>query len=151
MDVILVGISIIIYNFNMFFRQWVIYFFTIISIIGILYGIMQKVKGQQDRITIIVTLGIIFLMITPIIYLLHSSEHVIKKDNKKYVVYVNHDFKVHANYYEYVNFFLRGNEIRIKEYYGERYDPFDGKHSDFQPKSVCYYDEEGKKIKYEKE
>jgi len=78
-----------------------------------------------------------------IIVFSYSPEHVVIKDDKKYLAYVNSFLKVDVYYYDYINFFLIGNKLRLHEYYGSGgYDPLDGTHNN-KPLQYYYYDEQG--------
>lgn len=142
--------------FGVMFRQWVYLAIILIAIIGSIIGIIQIIRKRNKyiKILLIVFLVSIFIFIIafwPIILLgvafSYEPEHVIEKDNKKYVAYVESFLKVNVYYYDYINFFLVGNKVKIHEFYGNGgYDPFDGEHSDSEVKSYYYYDDEGNLI-----
>jgi len=92
------------------------------------------------------------LIATPIILLyavfLYTPEHILEKDNNKYIAKVHSFKRVNVYYHDYINFFLVGNKVRIHENYGSGgYDPFDGRHDNYTPQTYCYYDKDGNIIK----
>lgn len=142
--------------FNIQFRQWVYYFALLISTLGTLAGIIQLVRKRSKKVKlafsiigIIITIFVlIFWQIILLFFALsYSPEHIIEKNNNKYVAYVNSFLQVDVYYYDYINFFLVGNKVRIREDYGNGgYDPFDGKHDNYKPLTYYYYDENGQVI-----
>mgnify|MGYP000118644094 FL=1 len=58
----------------------------------------------------------LFLQSTPIIYFFgvfgYTPEHVVEKDEKKFVVYVSGFKRTYVNYYDYKNIFVVGNQKR---------------------------------------
>ena len=142
--------------FNMQYRQWVYFFIFIATIIGTILGIIQIVKNKSKKIKIIVAsigfiiiiLGIIFWQLILLIFAFaYVPEHEITKEDKKYVAYVKSFLDVKVYYYDYINFFLVGNKIKIYENYGNGgYDPLDGEHNEKTPVIYYYYDENGKVI-----
>ncbi len=138
--------------FNAQFRQWVYYSILVLVLIGIITGIIQIVRKKNKKIKIIfLTIGLItsiliiifWKVILLIIVFSYSPEHVVIKDDKKYLAYVNSFLKVDVYYYDYINFFLIGNKLRLHEYYGSGgYDPLDGTHNN-KPLQYYYYDEQG--------
>lgn len=92
------------------------------------------------------------LLSTPIIYFwgafCYTPEHVIEKDGKKYVAYVNGFLRTYVYYYDYKNIFIVGNQKRIEEYYGKGgFDPIENKYGyEYNVESTTYYDKNGKII-----
>lgn len=77
----------------------------------------------------------------------YAPEHIIEKENKKMVAYVYSFLQVRVEYYDYVNIFMRGNQLKIEEDYGNGgYDPFERDNVPL-PKIYRYYDDNGKVIK----
>ena len=130
-------------------------FLILIQVIKALY-ITAKKKTLKLYIRIISGIGsviVTILMISLLIYgtiifiFTHRPEHVVEKDGKKMVAYVDSFLDVRVNYYNYVNPLVRGNKLKINEDYGSGgYDPFK---SDEIPtvKSQIYFDDNGKAIK----
>lgn len=144
--------------FGVMFRQKVYLTVEIIAFIGLVIGYVQIIVKNESRTgtgtliligILILTVCIIFWkMILLFLSLSHKPEHVIEKDNHKYVAYVNSFLDVEVEYYDYINALLEGNTLKIKEYYGKGgYDPFDGNHDNYIAERYYYYDEEGKVIK----
>lgn len=142
---------------DIMFRQWVYYLSGLLIYIGFLGGIIQSIRNIKNKtfrnfIPIITILIGIFIVISICIILFlfifgHAPEHIIEKENKKYVAYVHSFLKVDVYYYDYINFFIVGNKVKIHEYYGSGgYDPFDGEHDSFQPSIFYYYDDNGRVI-----
>lgn len=150
--VVFVIIHFLLKIFNIQFRQWVYYCIMVLTLIGTLAGIIQIVRKKNKKIKIIfLTIGLIisiliiifWKVILLIIAFLYSPEHVVIKDDKKYLGYVNSFLKVDVYYYDYINFFLIGNKLKLHEYYGSGgYDPLDGTHNN-KPLQYYYYDEQG--------
>lgn len=77
----------------------------------------------------------------------YEPEHVVEKDGKRMVAYVNSFLQVNVYYFDYVNPFIRGSQIRISEDYGNGgYDPFEREEMPRVHRSI-YYDENGHIIK----
>lgn len=150
-------ISFILYKNNILFRQWVYYLSGLLIYVGLILGITQLIRKIKNKIAklissvifiICIILSILFLIISLIFG--YQPEHVIKKNNNKYVAYVNAFLDVNVTYYDYINFFLRGSKERISEGYGNgSYDPFtfDGG-TIKEPISTYYYkyDSNGNRI-----
>ena len=142
--------------FNITFRQWVYYLVFFLTIIGVIIGSIQIAKNGGKKTKIFFTfLGICVVIITIICWKIillifafsYKPEHIITKDDKKYVAYVIAFKNVKVNYYDYINFFLVGNKIKLEEDYGKGgYDPFDEKHRDSKVQRYYYYDKNHKII-----
>lgn len=145
--------NIIVYLFISIFT--ILILSILIQIISTLYNIT---KGGTVKLPIRIISGVgatlvTFSMIILIIFgfiaftFTHQPEHIVKKEGKRMVAYVNSFLEVEVNYYDYINPFVRGNRLKINESYGNGgYDPFK---SDEMPavKQYIYYDENGKVIK----
>lgn len=150
---------------NLAFRNIIFYTFIVscvilsflifIQVIKALYNTTKK-KTLKIYVRIISGIGsgiITILMTALLIYgtfifiFAHRPEHVVEKDGKKMVAYVDSFLEVKVNYYKYVNLLVRGNQLKINEYYGNGgYDPFE---RDEMPtvKSQIYFDDNGEVIK----
>ena len=147
---------VVLYIFHMRFRQWIYYMVPLLLLVGFIIGIVQIVRKKSKKIKMIfLSLGIagiiLLAMSWKIILILfaftYSPEHVVYKEDKKYVAYVKSFLDVDVYYYNYINLFLVGNQVKLHEWYGNGgYDPFDNKH-DNKPLQSDYYDENGKIIK----
>ena len=135
--------------FNLMFRQWVYIIFAILIMLGGIVGTIQlllKIKRKVIKISLIVIFIILLLLASPIVYLGavfgYMPEHVVKRDGKKYVAYVNGFLKTYVCYYDYKNLIVVGNKKKIEEYYGRGgFDPIADNRREVV--SVTYYDEEG--------
>lgn len=77
----------------------------------------------------------------------HHPEHVVEKDGKVLLARVDSFLQVEVRYYDHVNAFVRGSQIRIEEDYGNGgYDPFEREELP-EVQRYTYYDEEGEMIK----
>lgn len=99
---------------------------TIIIILGIIASIIQtliKNKSMKKKIisTIIYLIIIVVLLIFYTFIFFVSSmlvpEYIIDKDNNKYVAYVYSWIDTRVEYYDYINFFIRGSKKKIQENY----------------------------------
>lgn len=151
-------LNCIINLFYIAFREWIYIVVAVITVLGIIIGYTQlmaksKKKSTTVALAIIAAIIIIFCAIFGKLILFFvvagiKPEHVINKDGKKYVAYVNSFLNVEVSYYDYINPLVRGNIIKIVESYGKGgYDPFDGEHEWSVVKSYKYYDDEGNVIK----
>ena len=78
----------------------------------------------------------------------YTPEHVVEKDGKKYIAYVNGFLRTYVYYYDYKNIFVTGNQKRIEEYYGKGgFDPIENEYGyEYNVERTTYYDEDGKII-----
>lgn len=111
---------------GMQYRQNVNYLSIILILIGIISGVTQifmTSKSKSLKICIIIFAILIvgiMLLISPIILLsiaLLPPEHIVGKEDKKYVAYVYSWHDTRVEYYDYINFLLMGNVERIEEFY----------------------------------
>lgn len=159
-DLIFVGINILInfilYLINIRFRLWVIILIILISIIGFIVGIFQKIHNvaENKRSAIIFSalcvVSILVLVITfmPFINFVsafkYQSEHTVNLDDKKYVAVVNSFKYVDVDYYDYYGPLLMGTKVKVHGYFGEgNFDPFDNLEA-IDGVKYTYYDSKGK-------
>lgn len=78
-------------------------------------------------------------------------EHIVRKDGKKYVAYVNGFLRTYVYYYDYKNIFVVGNQKRIEEDYGKGgFDPIEDKFGNkYDVETTTYYDENGNVVSRE--
>ena len=146
---------------GLMFRKW----FTIICLLaittGIIAGILQlllKIRKRSIRILavtlyVIITIAIT-LMIYPIaIFAVAGEEHVVEREEGKYVAYVDGFLHTYVYYYEYKNFLICGETRRIEEDYGKGgFDPIGNPYGyEYTAISTTYYDEEGNIVSAETE
>ena len=137
--IILIVVHLLLTILNLKFRLWVYFTVILVSIIGLIIGIIQKLKSISSKTKKIIgiicgsilIISIIFwkfimIMFFVIVLMLNQKEHVVKKDGKKYVAYVKSSL-LHTDiyYYDYINFLFVGNEVRFKETYDGSYDPIE--------------------------
>ena len=132
------------------FREWIYIVSALIIVTGLIVGIMQLLLKINKRIIkgVLISIFIIFLLLVmPLMCLFavfrYLPEHVVERDGKKYVAYVDGFLKTYVYYYDYKNILIVGNQKRIDEYYGGgSFDPI--KDSDKHKVQVTtYYDEDG--------
>lgn len=146
--------------FNIQYRQWVYYFMILLSITGLFASSIQIALKNNKIVKIIIGICIILTIIILISFwklffvvfaFTYTPEHIVEKDEKKYVANVVAFLNVDVYYYDYINFFLKSGSIKIHEYYGKGgYDPFEGKFNERTPIEYTYYDDEGNIIKTNK-
>lgn len=157
----LIGCHFLLGIFNMRFRLSMIYSSSIVIIIGLIAGTIQlfRKKGKVVRSVIIAicTVIIIFCLLFWQIILLvlafsYTPEHIVEKENKKYVAHVYSWLDTNVEYYDYINFFLMGNVKRIEEIYNNvGKDVLADETKEWIPTDIYYYDENGKAIKDDNE
>lgn len=138
-------------NFPYFIFTGIFIILSFLILIQIVIIIYTSVKSKILKGTIIITsiIGsiIFFLYSLLILAFMYNPEHIIEKENKKMVACVNSFLQVRVAYYDYVNCFVRGNQVRISEDYGSGgYDPFEIDKMP-SPQKYIYYDENGNIIK----
>lgn len=150
---------------NLAFMNTVVYTFIVISIVlffSILIEVIKALYNTRKKKTlklsmrIISGIGIAAVVVLIILLLIygfvafvfsHKPEYIVVKDDKKMVAYVNSFLQVEVNYYDYVNKFVRGRQLKINEDYGNGgYDPFK---RDEMPslERYIYFDSKGNVIK----
>ena len=149
---IIVALYFILSSFKLMFREWIYIVSAVIIICGFVAGIIQlflKIKEKVLRNVLIGIVIILLLLSTPIIFFLgafsYMPEHIVEKDGKKYIAYVNGFLRTYVYYYDYKNIFVVGNQKRIEEYYGKGgFDPIENKFGNkYNVEITTYYDEEG--------
>lgn len=134
--IFIVAYFILIFH-NIQFRKWVYYGMIVLLIVGIL---IEDIKNGNEA-TVHLIIGIFTLIL--IIFITYRKEYIVIKDGKKYVSYVNSFFQVNVEYYDYINPFLVGTNLKIKEEYGEGgYPPFDEKYEATEPIKTNYYQDD---------
>ena len=139
--------------FNMQYRNWIYYVSFALIIIGTIVGIIQlyRRKGKKFKKTIITLTFIITLIflifwqhILFLLALLYTPEHVVIKNDKKYVAHVYSWLDTTVKYYKYVNAFFMGNKAVMKEYYyNVGRDVLDKEIAEnYSPSETVYYDKE---------
>lgn len=147
---IIVALYFILSSFKLMFREWIYIVSAVIIIGGFVAGIIQlllKIKKKVLRNVLIGIVIILLLLSTPAIFFLgafsYMPEHIVRKDGKKYVAYVNGFLRTYVYYYDYKNIFVVGNQKRIEEDYGKGgFDPIEDKFGNkYDVETTTYYDE----------
>lgn len=89
----------------------------------------------------------LIIMCSPIIILFIAflpPEHVVERDNKKYVAYVYSWLDTRVEYYDYINFWLVGKTKRIEDFYNNVGRDVLAKDAEglFTPSHTTYYNKE---------
>ena len=156
--IIIVALYFILSSFKLMFREWIYIVSAIIIIGGFVAGIIQlflKIKEKVLRKVLIGIVIILLLLSTPAIFFLgafsYTPEHIVRKDGKKYVAYVNGFLRTYVYYYDYKNIFVVGNQKRIEEDYGKGgFDPIENKFGNkYDVEITTYYDEDGNVVSRE--
>ena len=149
---IIVALYFILSSFKLMFREWIYIVSAVIIIGGLVAGIIQLLLKIKEKVLRNVLIGIVIILLllsTPIIFFLgafsYMPEHIVEKDGKKYIAYVNGFLRTYVYYYDYKNIFVVGNQKRIEEYYGKGgFDPIENKFGNkYDVEITTYYDEEG--------
>lgn len=152
---ILITTDSILNIFNMNYREWVLILSFILIVIGFIIGIIQLICKIKNKIIKILTSIVFVIILIPCAFytfifcsIAYEEEHVVIKDDKKMVAYVNGFMETYVRYYDYKSFLTKGEQLRIEEYYGEGgFDPIENRHGYNYPViSIKYYDENGNVI-----
>ena len=155
---IMVAVYFILSFFKLMFREWIYIVSAIIIIGGFVAGIIQLVLKIKENVLRNVLIGIVIillLLLTPAIFFLgafsYTPEHIVRKDGKNYVAYVNGFLRTYVYYYDYKNIFVVGNQKRIEEDYGKGgFDPIENKFGNkYDVETTTYYDENGNVVSRE--
>lgn len=125
----------------------------VIQLIIILYKVYKNTQNKKKKFlsvfaVIIIVLSVGFAGFYSVLGYAFGvqPEHVVEKDGRKMVACVDSYLQVIVRYYDYKNLFVRGNQIRRFEDYGNGgYDPFT---TPYECAVIRYsvYDENGKTV-----
>lgn len=155
---IIVTLYFILSSFKLMFREWIYIVSAVIIIGGFVTGIIQLLLKIKEKVLRNVLIGIVILLLllsTPAIFFLgafsYMPEHIVRKDGKKYVAYVNGFLRTYVYYYDYKNIFVVGNQKRIEEDYGKGgFDPIENKFGNkYDVEMTTYYDKDGNVVSRE--
>ena len=155
---IIVTLYFILSSFKLMFREWIYIVSAVIIIGGFVAGIIQLLLKIKEKILRNVLIGIVIILLllsTPAIFFLgafsYMPEHIVRKDGKNYVAYVNGFLRTYVYYYDYKNIFVVGNQKRIEEDYGKGgFDPIENKFGNkYDVETTTYYDENGNVVSRE--
>lgn len=149
------GICALLAVFQLSFRQWV--YAVIAFVLGFpgIIGLFQILGYLKHRVLKIVLTWIIVIgvvCVTPIVlimaYILYKPEHILTRDDQKYVAYVNSASTTNVRFYEYHNFLVCGLNPRIEEVYESGFDPYATLSENHRKPNITYYfDESGNLLK----
>lgn len=154
----LVIINLILKNFNMNYREWIYFLSLILIIMGFIIGIIQLLLKIKKKIVKINAIILFIIILIPCIFyayifciFAYRPEHIVMRDGKKMVAYVNGFMDTYVEYYDYKNFFVVGNKLKINEYYGKGgFDPIKNKYGYNYPVIRTNYYDENSNIIYTK-
>ena len=155
---IIVTLYFILSSFKLMFREWIYIVSAVIIIGGFVAGIIQLLLKIKEKILRNVLIGIVIILLllsTPAIFFLgafsYMPEHIVRKDGKNYVAYVNGFLRTYVSYYDYKNIFVVGNQKRIEEDYGKGgFDPIENKFGNkYDVEMTTYYDKDGNVVSRE--
>lgn len=153
LTVFLMAVRIVLHLFRLTFRKWfvILCFFFITA--GLIAGIIQlllKIRKKPLRVLAVSTFIILNiaagLFLYPLVlFAAAGEEHVVEREEGKYVAYVSGFLHTYVYYYEYKNFLLCGEVKRIEEDYGKGgFDPIGNPYGHEYPVvSTTYFDESG--------
>lgn len=151
-----IAVRLVLHLFRLTYRKWFLMLSLFLIIVGIIAGIIQlllKIRKSAVRIAA-VSVFVLFITATcvvtyPIaIFAFAGEEHVVERDEGKFVAYVDGFLHTYVYYYEYKNFLLCGEVKRIEEDYGKGgFDPIKNPHGHkFSVVSTTYFDAEGNAV-----
>ena len=155
---IIVTLYFILSSFKLMFREWIYIVSAVIIIGGFVAGIIQLLSKIKEKVLRNVLIGIVIILLllsTPAIFFLgafsYTPEHIVRKDGKNYVAYVNGFLRTYVSYYDYKNIFVVGNQKRIEEDYGKGgFDPIENKFGNkYDVEMTTYYDKDGNVVSRE--
>lgn len=102
---------------------------------------------------VIITIAVTLMTYPIAIFAIAGEEHVVEREEGKYVAYVDGFLHTYVYYYKYKNFLICGETKRIEEDYGKGgFDPVGNPYGyEYTAVSTTYYDEEGNIVSAETE
>lgn len=137
---IMLILSVLLSCFNLMFRQWVYIVSAVLIVAGLVVGIIQlllKIKSKGLKISLIVLFIVSIVMVSPYLCVVvafnYTPEHVVIKDGKMYVAYVDGFLDTWVDYYDYKSPVICGNKVRIIDDSGdEDFDSFEDNYDDYE-------------------
>lgn len=150
------AVRLVLHLFRLTFRKW----FTVLCIflitVGIIAGIIQLLLKIRRRVIRVLAVSTFVILITaaclftyPIaIFVVAGEEHVVERDEGKFVAYVDGFLHTYVYYYEYKNYLICGEVKRIEEDYGKGgFDPIGNPYGNvYSVVSTTYFDADGNVI-----
>jgi len=139
--------------FDLSFRKWAIAVFVMFITLGLVIGTYQlllRIRNRSLKI-FLASLYTVFVLaagsfVLPVaLFAFAGKEHVVERNEGKYVAYVNGFLDTYVQYYDYKNFLICGKNKRIEEYYGKGgFDPIENPYGyKYEVVSTIYFDENG--------
>lgn len=137
--------------FNITFRYWFYFVVFLLFVIGIFSGLIQmiilnkKYYGKKTALwwILLIIFSIVIIPYICLAFILNNyNEHIVIRDGTKYVAYTDDIFQVEVNYYDYINFLVIGNQVKIFEKYSYDiggYDPLNSNDEHYQESPLYYY------------
>lgn len=151
--VLLAAARFVLHLFGLTFRKWFVIICLLGVTAGIIAGIIQlllKIRKRSVRILavtvyVVITIAVTLMTYPIAIFAIAGEEHVVVREEGKYVAYVDGFLHTYVYYYEYKNFLICGEAKRIVEDYGKGgFDPIGNPYGyEYTAVSTTYYDEEG--------
>lgn len=155
---LLMAVRLVLHLFGLTFRKWFFIVCLLIFAAAIIAGIIQlflKIRKRSARILavtiyIVLTAAVILFTYPITLFAIAGEEHVVEREEGKFVAYVNGFLHTYVYYYEYKNFLICGETKRIEEDYGKGgFDPVDNPYGfEYSPVSTTYYDKEGSAVSF---
>lgn len=148
--------------FRLTFRTWAVFTAIVLISLGVVAGIVQLLLQLKKKTCLTMLLGAFYVCAFAISVVMAwivisgfvfwgLEEHVVERDGTRYVAHVYGLQHTTVCYYEYKNFFVEGNTMRIEAYYDNGgFDPIESKWESFATRTT-YYDEYGNVVKEEDE
>ena len=123
---LLMAVRLVLHLFGLTFRKWFFIVCLLIFAAAIIAGIIQlflKIRKRSARILavtiyIVLTAAVILFTYPITLFAIAGEEHVVEREEGKFVAYVNGFLHTYVYYYEYKNFLICGETKRIEEDYG---------------------------------
>lgn len=138
---IVAGLHFSLAIFDLKFRQWFYLAAIFLTVFGVIAGVMQlllKIRKRALKIILIIIwvclAGAFTLILTGGLMFACDKEYKVERDGTEYLACEWSFLKTGISYYEYKNFIVAGNVLRISETYDLGADI---------PLSTVYYDENG--------
>lgn len=154
--VLFIVVRLVLHLFRLTFRKWLRVLCLFLIMVGIIAGIIQLLLKIRKKAVRIAAVSMFILFITaacaityPIaIFAVAGEEHVVERDEGKFVAYVDGFLHTYVYYYEYKNFLICGEVRRIVEDYGKGgFDPIGNPYGyEYSVLSTTYFDEEGNAV-----
>ena len=151
--VLLSAVQFVLHLFGLTFRKWFFIVCLLVITAAIIAGIIQlllKIRKKSVRILLVflyvaVTAAAVLFTYPIALFAIAGEEHVVEREEGKFVAYVNGFLHTYVYYYDYKNFLICGETKRIEEDYGKGgFDPIGNPYGhEYSVVSTTYYDKDG--------